>query len=53
MKLYGIRKSWPYEVDDLIEFFLDKSDAEARVIELNAGKAAYLDDYEVEEWVAK
>jgi hypothetical protein len=53
VKIYAIRERWYYEVDDLIEFFLNRGDAERRVIELNWKKPGLYDDYTIEEVEAK
>lgn len=53
MKLYAIRESWDYEVNDLIEFFLNREHADRRAAELTAEKHSMYNDYEVEEIEAK
>ena len=53
MKIYAIRESWDYEVNDLIEFFLKKEDADRRATQLTAEKRSVYNDYEVEEVEAR
>jgi hypothetical protein len=53
VKVYGIRESWPYEIWDLIEFYLDEDRAKVRAAEMNREKnqRGYnpYDEYVVEE----
>lgn len=49
MKVYGIRESWDYEIDELVEFYLDYKDAADRVYELNMNRPDYYNDYAIEE----
>lgn len=53
MKFYAIRESWDFEIYDLIEFFLEREDAQDRVDKLNREKSPVYNDYEVEEIEAK
>lgn len=50
MKIYGIRESLPYEIHDLVAFFIDKDVAEEYAAWMNRNKSSAYDDYEVEEW---
>lgn len=53
MRIYAIREYWPHEIDDLVEFFLDYTDASNRAYELNLTRPASYDDYTVEEVIVK
>lgn len=49
MKVYGIRESWDYEIDELVEFYLDYKDAADRAYDLNMAKPDYYNSYTIEE----
>lgn len=49
MKVYAIREFWPYEIYDLVEFFVLRANADARARELNEKKPEYYGEYSVEE----